>query len=415
MKNSVNIHYDTFELANGLRVIVQPDPSVQKAAVNVLYRVGAADETPARTGLAHLFEHLMFGGSKNIPHYDAHVQRVGGENNAFTNSDITNYYITLPAAQLETAFWLESDRMLELDFSQRSLDVQKSVVMEEFKQRYLNQPYGDAYLLLRPLVYQHHPYQWMTIGKELSHIETVELGEIKDFFFSFYAPNNATLVVAGGVTTQEVERLANKWFGPIPRRDVRRPARATEPPQQEARTLTVHKPVPFAGVYKAYRAPARNQPGYRAADLLTDLLSGGKASRLYRHLVKETQVAATVSAFSWGLYDDGLISINAQIAQGRSVEEYERELAVVLRGLDSLSDAELQRQKNKVESSGAFEKTEVANRALALAVYDSFADAALINTDVSLYQAVTLAQVQEARAALLQPHNCSTLYYLPQN
>lgn len=408
------IHFDTFTLANGLKVIVHPDASVQKAAFNILYRVGAADEMPNKTGLAHLFEHLMFGGSKNIPHYDAHVQRVGGENNAFTNNDITNYYITLPASAIETAFWLESDRMLELDFSQKSVDVQKSVVVEEFKQRYLNQPYGDAYLLLRPLVYTQHPYNWMTIGKELEHIEGVEMETVKDFFYRFYAPNNATLVIAGGVKTKDMEKLAQKWFGSIPVREIKRPVRAVEPKQTEARSLTVHRNVTQTAVYKAYPAPARNHPDYHAADILTDILSSGKASRLYQHLVKEKQVANSVSAFSWGLYDPSMISINAQIAEGKSVEEYEAALQTVLDGLADVSEIDLQRQKNKIESGSAFEKTEVANRALALAIYDSFAQPELINTDLEKYQAVTLADVRRVKEQMIQTQTCSTLYYLPE-
>ncbi len=407
------IHYETLELANGLRVLVHEDSAVQKAAVNVLYRVGSRDEQPERTGLAHLFEHLMFGGSRHIPDYDAHVQRVGGENNAFTNADITNYYITLPATQLETALWLESDRMLALDFSQRALDVQKSVVIEEFKQRYLNQPYGDAYLHLRPLAYTTHPYKWMTIGVSPEHVEVVTLPEIEEFFYSFYAPNNATLVVAGGVKTSEVEKLLNKWFAPIPRREVKRPTRPTEPVQTAARARTVQGAVPHTMVYKAYHSPARTAAGYHAADMLTDLLSGSKAARLYTSLVHERQVATSVSAFCWGLYDASLLGINAQLAEGISPQAYEAELADALTQLDTLTDAELQRQKNKAESLMAFERTEVANRALALALADSLGDASLVNTEWNAYNAVTLADIHTARHAILRNENCSTLYYTP--
>lgn len=406
--------FDQFTLDNGLRVIVHEDHSVAKAAVDVVYRVGARDERPERTGMAHLFEHLMFGGSRHIPDFDTHVQRAGGENNAFTNNDITNYYITLPAAQLETALWLESDRMLELDFSQRSLDVQKSVVIEEFKQRYLNQPYGDAYLHLRPLHYITHPYRWMTIGEKVEHIEAVTLDEVRDFFYTHYAPNNATLVVAGDVTRSQVERLAEKWFGSIPRRTIAPKLYPTEPAQTAARARTVSGPVPHAAVYRAYRAPERTHPDFHALDLLCDLLTGGKGARLYQALVKGRQVASTVSAFTWGLYGPGMISINGQVADGHSIEAYQAALDEALAALDTLTPDELERAKAKAESMDAFEKTEVAQRAMALAIYDSIGDPQLINTELDRYRSVTLDQLHAARARWLTAEQCSTLTYLPQ-
>ncbi len=421
------IEFHQFTLANGLRVIVHEDHSVAKAAVDVVYRVGARDEQEHRTGLAHLFEHLMFGGSKHIPDFDTHVQRAGGENNAFTNNDITNYYITLPAAQLDTALWLESDRMLALDFSQRSLDVQKSVVIEEFKQRYLNQPYGDAYLHLRPLVYTTHPYRWMTIGERIEHIEAVTLDEIQAFFYAHYAPNNATLVVAGDVTRAQVEDAAERWFGSIPRRVLASKDYPAEPPQNAPRAHTVTGPVPHAAVYRAYHAPARTDADFHAVDLLCDVLSSGKAARLYQALVKGNPgngtaqhsdprrvVASSVSAFTWGLYGPGMVSVNGQVADGVSPEAYLEQLDAALAALDSLVPEELQRVQAKAESADAFEKTEIAQRAMALAIYDSIGDPQLINTELQRYRAVTVDDVHQARARWFTPAQSSTLTYLPK-
>ena len=411
----MHIPYTTHTLDNGLRVLVHEDPTVGKAAFDLCYRVGARDEQPHRTGMAHLFEHLMFGGSKHIPDYDTHVQRIGGENNAFTSNDLTNYYITCPAAQLETVFWLESDRMLELDFSQKSLDVQISVVCEEFKQRYLNQPYGDAWHHLRPLHYQKHPYRWMTIGQALEQIEAVTLAEVREFFFNFYAPNNATLAVCGGVQTDEVLRLAQKWFGPIPRRHTQRPDRPAEPPQTEARRQSVTAHVPHAAVFKAYHIPARSDDRYYAADLLTDLLANGKASRLYRHLVQDTQVATRVSAYSWGLYDPGMISIDARLTPGTAVERYESELQAALETFRNEVDApELERTLTKVEAMDTFDKTTVLNRAMLLATYDYLGDPDLVNTNFDHYRRLTVADLQAACDLYLRPTNCSTLVYLPE-
>ncbi|MCE3008199.1 MAG: insulinase family protein [Bacteroidetes bacterium] len=410
----MHIHYTTYQLDNGLRVIVQEEPAVSKVAVDILYRVGSADESPTRTGLAHLFEHLMFSGSKHVPDYDTHVQRVGGENNAFTNSDITNYYLTLPASQLETAFWLESDRMLELDFSEENLAVQRSVVMEEFKQRYLNQPYGDAYLQLRPVHFRFHPYNWMTIGKDLSHVEHTSLQDIKDFFYRFYAPNNATLVVSGGIKAAEVMRLAEKWFGPIPARDVKRPKRVKEPWQAEARQISVEREVPFDAVYRAYPCPARTDEAYYAADMITDLLTGSKSGRLYQRMVKETRVASQVSAFSWGLYDPGMISIEGRVAEGRTVAEYEAVLDEVLAEFDQLTPEELTRMQNKIESQEVFNKTTVLNRAMSLALFDSLGRPELINTEAEAYRRLSVDDVLAARQHYLQPSQATTLHYLRQ-
>ena len=410
-----NIDFEQFELNNGLRVIVHPNPTTPKVSLCVLYRVGAKDEDSDRTGFAHLFEHLMFGGSKNIPTYDAPLQKVGGENNAYTTNDITLYYLTLPTNQLETGFWLESDRMLELNFSQESLDVQKSVVCEEFKQRYLNQPYGDAHLLLRPVHYRVHPYRWPTIGKELAHIQEATLEEVRDFFYGFYAPNNATLVVSGNVTHSMAEKLVQKWFAPIPRRTLKKKILPQEPPQKEPRSLTVKKDVPFDAIYKAYHIPARTSPEYFAADFLTDLLSSGKSSLLFQTMVKKEQVATNIGAFSWGAYEPGMISIDGQISQGKSVEQYESTLQSVINNLQETTEKQIIKIKNKIESHLIFERTSSLSLAQELAIYDSLGDPNQINTVLDQYQAISCADIRQAAQKYLAPENCSTLYYLKQN
>lgn len=407
------IPYSLHTLSNGLRVVVHEAPEVAKAAVNLVYRVGSRHEDPARTGLAHLFEHLMFEGSVHVPHYDHHLQRAGAENNAFTTADLTCYYITLPADQLETAFWLESDRMLGLAFSEAKLALQQSVVIEEFKQRYLNQPYGDAYLHLRPLAYQVHPYRWMTIGEKIEHIEAVTLAEVEAFFYSHYAPNNCTLVVAGGVKTEAVLRLAERWFGPIPRRALASNVLPNEPEATAPRSLTLHRNVPAAHVYTAYGIPARAEAAYYAPDFLIDLLGHGKASRLYRRLVLDTELCTRVGAFNWGLHDPGLVTLFAELAPGTSVAQYEAELAGVLAGLDTLQPDELARAATKLEAAEAFERTEVANRALALALFDAQGQLEELGSLLERYRALTVDDLLAARDRYLAPHRARTLYYLP--
>jgi len=299
------IPFSEFTLDNGLRVIVHEDRTVQIAVMNILYDVGSRDEQPHKTGFAHLFEHLMFGGSKNIPSYDEPLQMVGGENNAFTNTDITNYYLTVPASNLETGFWLESDRMLSLSFDPKVLEVQRKVVIEEFKQRYLNQPYGDVWLKIRPLAYTIHPYQWATIGKEISHIENATMDDVKEFFFTHYLPNNAVLVVAGNVTLEQVKQLSEKWFGPIPSGKRTERKLPTEPKQTQKRTLTVEAKVPANALYKSYHMPGRFHKDYYVADLLSDMLSRGQSSRLYETLVKEKEIFNSISSFVMGTIDPG--------------------------------------------------------------------------------------------------------------
>ncbi len=407
------IQFEEFTLDNGLRCIVHEDHTTPLAVLNVLYNVGSRDETPDQTGFAHLFEHLMFSGSVNIPSYDEPLQLVGGENNAFTSPDITNYYLTLPAANLETGFWLESDRMLNLAFSDNGLEVQRKVVVEEFKQNYLNQPYGDVWLKLRPLAYQHHPYQWATIGKEISHIEDATMEQVRAFFAKHYAPANAILVVAGDVTVAEARRLAEKWFGPIPggtRYERQLPA---EPRQEEARFLEIKDAVPLSALYKVYHMPGRGQEGYYPADLLSDVLGRGKSSRLYQRLVKDQELFNSLSASVMGSLEPGLLVISGKLNADITLEQADLAVEAVVAELlaTEVPTEELEKVKNQAEVSIVFGEIELLNRAMNLAFSKLLGDADLVNQESAQIQAVTPAQVQAAAREVLRPENCSTLYY----
>ena len=383
-------------LANGLRLVHSQDDSTQMVALNILYNVGARDEHPEHTGFAHLFEHLMFGGSVNIPDYDAPLQIAGGENNAWTNNDITNYYLTVPRQNVETGFWLESDRMLSLDFNERSLEVQRGVVMEEFKQRCLNQPYGDVGHLLRPLAYKEHPYQWPTIGKELSHIANATLDEVKDFFFRFYAPNNAVLAVTGNISFEEAVALTEKWFGTIPRRDVPVRRLPQEPVQTEERRLTVERNVPLDALFMAFHMCERAHPDYYAFDILSDILSNGRSSRLNQRLVQEKQLFSSIDASISGSIDAGLFHISGKPSAGVSLEEAEAAVREELKILqnEAIAAQELEKVKNKFESTQIFGNINYLNVATNLAWFELNGEAEDMEREVERYRAVTAGQLQ---------------------
>ncbi len=407
------ISFSSFTLDNGLKVLVHEDPSVDIAVINILYDVGSRDEQPDKTGFAHLFEHLMFGGSKNIPSYDEPLQRVGGENNAFTNTDITNYYLTLPATNLETGFWLESDRMLSLSFDPAVLEVQRNVVIEEFKQRYLSQPYGDVWLKLRPLAYQVHPYQWATIGKEISHIENATLQDVKDFFFRYYLPGNAILVVAGKVTTDQVKRLSEKWFAPIPSPGKPKRNIPVEPTQQKKRVLTVEANVPADALYKTFPMRGRFNPDYYAIDLLSDILSHGQSSRLIHQLVKEKEIFSSISAHGMGSIDPGLLVVSGRVNDNISLEKAEEEVDLILKKIidDGVSEGELEKVKNQAESMLEFDKVEVMNRAMNLAFATLSGDPNLINLEAEKIRSVTTADIKRVAGEILREERSSVLYY----
>ncbi|OIP03678.1 MAG: peptidase M16 [Bacteroidetes bacterium CG2_30_32_10] len=408
------LNFDTFELTNGLKVIVHKDTSTPIVAVNVLYNVGSRDEHPEHTGFAHLFEHLMFGGSKNIPKYDEPLQRVGGENNAFTSSDITNFYLSLPKQNLETAFWLESDRMFQLTFSEKSLKVQRNVVCEEFRQVYLNQPYGDLWLLLKPLAYKVHPYQWTTIGKNIEHIQNATMEEVKAFFKKFYVPNNAILTVAGNVETSEIETLAKKWFEPINRGEDYKRNLPIEPTQKKHRELTVERNVPYPAIYKAYHMCARNDEEYHTTDIISDLLSNGKSSRLHKELVKKQKLFSDINAYISGDIDKGLFIITGKLVQGVKMEIAEKAIDQELDKLinERVNDFELNKTKNKIEATMLFSEMNVLDKAMNLAYYEVLGNVSDINRQIELYNLVTPENVNKLSNTIFNKNNCSTLYYL---
>lgn len=407
------IKFDRFVLPNGLRVLVQEDKSTPMAVVNVLYDVGARDEDPGKTGFAHLFEHLMFGGSVNIPVYDEPLQLAGGENNAYTTNDLTNYYCQLPAENIETAFWLESDRMLSLAFGKKSLEVQRKVVCEEFKEHYINKPYGDVWHKMRELAYTTHPYRWMTIGASLSHVENATLEDVKAFFYKHYTPCNAILVVTGNVSTAQVRELSEKWFGPIPAGEKYIRNLPPEPKQTEARKLEVKANVPLDALYKCWHIYPRTDMRYYVADLITEVLSGGGSSRLFQSLVKEKQLFSNIECYHLGSTDAGLLTIEGKLVKGVDMKAAEAAVEEELKKLmqDGISERELEKVKNKTESMIAFEDMSIMSRAASLAMYELLGDAELINKELDRYRSVTASQLQEECKVIFDMNNSNTLYY----
>lgn len=407
------IQVNRYTLANGLRIVHNEDDSTQMVALNLLYDVGARDEDPSHTGFAHLFEHLMFGGSLHIPDYDTPVQNAGGENNAWTNNDITNYYITLPHQNVETGFWLESDRMFSLDFSPKSLEVQRQVVIEEFKQRNLNQPYGDASHLLRELAYESHPYRWPTIGKEIAHIAQATLEEVKDFFYRFYAPNNAILAVTGHISFEETIRLAEKWFGPIPARNISPRQLPAEKPQTAVRRKTVERKVPVDAIYMAFHMSDRMHPDYYVYDMITDILSNGRSSRFIQSLVQEQKLFTSIDAYISGSLDEGLLHVTGKPVEGVSLEQAEEAIWKELEKMKTVpvSEQELEKVKNRYESERIFNNINYLNVATNLAFFELTGKAEDINEEVGKYRAVTAEQIQATSARCFVPENCSILYY----
>ena len=408
------IHFEKFKLKNNLTVIVHQDKSTPLACLNIIFDVGARDEDESRTGFAHLFEHLMFGGSVNIPNYDEPLQMDGGENNAFTTNDITNYYCTVPSENLETAFWLESDRMLSLAFDKKSLDVQRNVVIEEFKQRYLNQPYGDVWLLLRPLIYNVHPYKWATIGKEIKHIEDATMEDVKAFFKAHYNPSNAVLVVAGDVELDNVKALCEKWFTPIEPGIKLKRNLPVEPEQTEYRSLTVERDVPINSIYRAYRMCSRVDEEYHTVDMLSDILSRGNSSRLYKNLIKDKQLFSDINAYVMGDFDKGLFVISGKVNDGITIEQAEAGIDAEILKIQTelVSDEELQKCKNKIESTVTYSEADVLNKATNLAISELLGDANLINLEIENYQKVRAEEIKEQANKILRKTNCSTLFYL---
>ena len=407
------IQYEKFTLSNGLRVLVHEDNSTPMVVVNVMYDVGARDEDPHKTGFAHLFEHLMFGGSINIPSYDEPLQVAGGENNAYTTNDLTNYYCQLPAENMETAFWLESDRMLSLAFSKKSLEVQRKVVMEEFKEHYINKPYGDVWFKMRELAYTVHPYRWQTIGKELSHIEKATIADVKHFFFKHYCPANAILVVAGNANTTQVKALAEKWFGNIPAGEKYNRQLPAEPKQTAPRKVIVKAAVPLDALYKCWHMNARLDDGYYAAELITDILSGGGSSRLYQALVKEQQLFSNIECYHFGSTDTGLLTIEGKLVKGVKMEDADKAVETEVEKIKQtlIDEKELEKVKNKTEASLAFEDMSIMSRASSLANYELLGNAGLINEELTKYHSITREDIRSYAGRIFDSNNCNTIYY----
>ena len=408
------IYFERTKLANGLTVIGHRDKTTPMVAIDICYNVGSRDEHPERTGFAHLFEHLMFGGSKNIPVYDEPLQKAGGDNNAFTSNDLTNYYLTLPKNNIETGFWLESDRMLELAFSESSLEVQRNVVIEEFKQRYLNQPYGDVWSIIRQMAFKVHPYQWPTIGREVSHIEKADMQQVKDFFYNHYAPDNAVLVVAGDVEFDKVVALAEKWFAPIPNRSVRKRNLPLEPVQTEMREQTVERNVPNSTLYLAYHMPDHLDPKYYAIDLMSDILSSGNSSRMYLNLVQKEKLFTELDAYLSGDYEPGLFVVSGKPSDGVSLDTARK---AIYRELDRMkqekvSEYELEKVKNKVEANIEYSEMNYLTKAMNLATNEILMDANLINSQVDLYRSIDTTKIQEVSQEIFREENCSVLNYI---
>jgi predicted Zn-dependent peptidase len=407
------IQFEKFQLDNGLKVLVHQDISTPMAVVNVLYNVGAKDEDPNKTGFAHLFEHLMFGGSVNIPVYDEPLQRAGGENNAYTTNDLTNYYCQIPAENIETAFWLESDRMLSLAFSKKSLEVQRKVVCEEFKEHYINKPYGDAWHKMRSLAYTQHPYRWMTIGASLAHVEDATIEDVKDFFFQFYRPNNAILVVTGNVQTEQVKQLAEKWFGPIEAGKAYVRNLPKEPVQEKSRSMDVRADVPLDMLMMTWHMGGRFDEGYHATDLITEVLGGGTSARLYEQLIKVKQIFSSIDCYHFGTVDPGLLVIEGKLVKGISMAVAEKAVLEEIEKIKNeiLDAKEVQKVINKTESVICFEDMSIMNRAHSLAYYELLGDADLMNKELGMYQRVTPTMIQHTAQQIFQENNRNTLYY----
>lgn len=405
------IHFEKFILENGLTVIFHKDTTTPMAVVNTLYDVGARDEDESKTGFAHLFEHLMFGGSINIPDFDTPLQNAGGENNAFTSNDITNYYDVVPVQNLDTALWLESDRMLSLAFTEKSLEVQRNVVIEEFKQRYLNQPYGDVWLELRPLAYTIHPYKWATIGKELKHIENATMEDVKDFFKKFYNPSNAILCVAGNLELEEVKSKVNKWFGSIPSGVKPKRALPKEPEQTAFRELTIVRDVPVDAFYYAFKMCDRLHADYYITDVLSDALGRDKSSRLYKRLKKELELVTDISAYITGSVDQGLLIISGKLASGKTFQQLDAELWQILESLTSseINEEELKRLMIKIRTSKEFEEQGLLNRAMNLSYFELLGDANGINKESNRYDEITPDQLKRVASQVLVKSKCSLL------
>lgn len=410
------VHFTRSILPNGLRVLVHEDHNTPLVAVNVVYYVGSRDEHPEKTGFAHLFEHLMFAGSKNAPDFDMPLQNAGGENNAYTTNDYTTFYEIVPAENIETALWLESDRMLSLNISKKALSLQQKVVVEEFKETCLNEPYGDAWHHLSSLMYHTHPYRWPVIGLIPEHVENAKVDDVRSFYRRWYTPNNAVLSIAGHINTKEALELAEKWFANIPSGPVIERQIPVEPPQTGPVQKTVTANVPASTVYLAFRTPARLDPAFYPIDLMADILAEGHSSRLYRRLLKEKSIFSQIDAYLTANLDPGLFIIEGRPAEGVSEEQALQALWETLQLLQDelVSDRELAKIQHKFESTLVYSELSILSKAQNLGYYELLHSAEWLNEEVNAYMKITPEDIRQAAIDVFQPNNAGTLIYLPQ-
>lgn len=410
--NSPMLKYYEHTFSNGLKLIIHEDHTTPLAVINLLYKVGSRNEHAEKTGFAHLFEHLMFGGSKNVPEYDKVLHSIGAENNAFTNTDITNYYIILNAANIETALWVESDRMQYLTLNQKRLDIQKKVVVEEFNQRYLNVPYGDVWLKLRPLAYTVHPYRWATIGMKPEHIMEATLQDVEDFYSQYYTPDHAVLTIAGNVDKQRVIELVEKYFGEFPKGTYHQTMIPAEPSQTQKRSLEIRSNVPLQALYLAFHMPPKGGKPYILADLLADLLGRSKSSRLFQRLVKEKKLFNNINAYITGSADPGLLVISGKINNGVEIVEAEKYLTEELEKVKfNLTPEETEKVINQAVSSTLFSESELFERALALSLANALGNTEMVNSDLELIRSTTPSELIDIANTIFQDGNCSRLIY----
>lgn len=410
------VHFTRSILPNGLRVLIHEDHDTPLVAINLTYDVGSRDEDPTKTGFAHLFEHLMFAGSKNVADFDNYLQNAGGENNAFTTNDYTTFYDIVPAENIETALWLESDRMLALSIAQKKLAVQQKVVVEEFKETCLNEPYGDAWHHLSSLMYQEHPYRWPVIGLVPEHVENANIKDVRNFYRRWYTPNNAVLSIAGNIKTEEARALAEKWFADIPAGPPIQRNLPAEPKQTAPVQKTITANVPATTVYLAFRMPARLDPAFYPVDLIADILAEGHSSRLYRRLLKEKSVFSQIDAYLTANLDPGLFIIEGRPAENISPEQAIQAIWEELQNLQTelVSARELLKIKHKFESTVVYSELSILNKAQSLGFYELLQSAELMNEEVATYMKITPEEIQQAAVDLFQPNNSGTLIYLPK-
>ena len=407
------ISYEKMVLQNGLTVLMHEDKNTPIASISVLYKVGSRDEHPEKTGFAHLFEHLMFGGSINIPDYDGVMQRAGGENNAYTNHDYTHFFTTLPAVNIETALWLESDRMLELMLQKEVLDVQKKVVVEEFYETCLNLPYGDVWHELSALNYEKHPYKWPTIGVHPSHIEKANLTDVKKFYNKYYHPGNAILVIAGPISIKRMKELAMKWFSDIPSGKTIKNNYSSEPPKKEARHKQSEAEVPVDAIYMTFPCPARADKAFYAVDLLSDIFSNGPSSRLIHRLTRENKYFNHIDCYVTGDFDPGLIVFEGRPTEKISLKDAEEIISKEINDLKNqlIESAELQKWKNKAESTLVLSEMGIQSKSMNLGFFEALGNADLMNAESDIYQSLTAEEIQQAAKVWLKDDQKSVLTY----